>query len=675
MKLITLLALLMLLPMLCRAAPDTVPTVPRDGKFEASFTLPDQTGNPFDPRDNDVDVTFLGPSRRPAVVPAFWDGDRWRVRYAPTAVGAYTLSVTRNGPPAHPVDLTAARFRCTASADPGFVRRDAQVVQRFVFDDKQPYYPLGMNVAWTGGSAPDYPVYFAQMGAAHMNWARVWMTYWDGKALEWSPDKSKNPPRGYFLMDAARRWDMIFDQAAQHGIYIQMVLQHHGQYTNKTDPNWVDNPFNIANGGFLKNPDDFFTDAEARRLTKAKYRYIVARWGYATHLLAFELFNEVQNISEANTHFQDVVDWHKEMAAYLRSIDIDHHLITTSNSVPGEPLSQIGLDYDQIHTYPGDIVSTFGATKTAGVAVPVFYGEWGPADAKNHMTEAFLHDGLWASLASPTAGAGQFWYWDQVLPHAWWPQFASAQAFVQMSGLPNLGAMQTVRPTVDAPGPRGDLSFAPPGGWESTTRFDVTILPDGQTPDLAGLSSFIQGNGHRDMLPKPIVFHLNAVRPCQFRIRIDTVARSGAHPILTLDGRPAQEADFPAADKDTPSGRTLTVDLSAGPHTVSLFNTGPDWFVLGQVAVTGYAPAVAALAKADAHAAIFWAYTRDRDSATPRDATLTLPGLAPGNYTVRLWDPWTGQRAGTSHVKADTSGVSLVLHGLQKDMAGVVTAR
>ena len=34
--------------------------VPRDGKFEASWTLAGQPGNPFDPADNDVDVVFAG---------------------------------------------------------------------------------------------------------------------------------------------------------------------------------------------------------------------------------------------------------------------------------------------------------------------------------------------------------------------------------------------------------------------------------------------------------------------------------------------------------------------------------------------------------------------------------------------------------------------------------------
>ena len=77
-----LLLILAALPACC--APP--PTVPRFAKFEASWTLPGQTGNPFDPADNDVRVRFLGPDRSDISVPAFWDvlpgqcgSELWRI--------------------------------------------------------------------------------------------------------------------------------------------------------------------------------------------------------------------------------------------------------------------------------------------------------------------------------------------------------------------------------------------------------------------------------------------------------------------------------------------------------------------------------------------------------------------------------------------------------------------
>ena len=648
-----------------------MPVIPRDGKFEASFTLPDQTGNPFDPRENDVNVIFTGPGGLKVTQPAFWDGDRWRVRYAPLKVGGYALSVSRSGVVLAPTDLSPRRFRCVASRDSGFVRRDRKTVQRFLLGNGRPFYPLGMDAAWQNGSDLDYPQLFARMAAAHMNWVRIWMNNWDGKNLEWAAGQTGSPPIGRYDLAAARRWDMIFDQAAKTGVYVQMTLQHHGQYTAHTDPNWAGNPFNAANGGFLKNPEDFFTDPEARRLTRAKYRYIVARYGYSTHLLAYELFNEVQNITEVRDHFQDVVNWHKEMAAYIRSLDANHHLLTTSNSVPGQPLAKIGLDYDQIHTYPPDILSTFASVKTADVPVPVFYGEWGVGGA---ATERDLHDGLWASLASPAAGAGQFWYWDQVEKKGWWPQFASATGFLRAYDVAKLGGMTRLSPAVSSTGPRGDLSFAPPGDWGKTTVFDVTLSPDGRSPDLSGITPYIQGTSNRDFLARPIAFHLNAPAACRFEVRVGRAAKGGAHPVLALDGKTAAEADYPATANESRINQTIGVDVPAGAHTVSVFNTGADWYLARSITVTNYAPAVGALARGDAHAAVFWAYARDRAAAAPLNAQVTLPGLTAGRYTVRLWAPSTGTPLGTVSVSSTGSGVTVPLTALQGDAAGVVTA-
>jgi hypothetical protein len=665
-----LLGLVLLLVPFAADAQTALPAVPRYAKFEASFTLPNQTGNPFDPADNDVDVVFAGPQNLKIIQPAFWDGDRWRVRLAPTAVGAYTLRVIRSGHPAALVNLSPKRFRCIASSRPGFVRRDPSRAQRFVFDSGQTYYPLGMDAAWLN-SGESYEDTFAHMQAAGMNWARVWMNNWDGKNLEWAASKADNPKPGTLLIDVARRWDAIFDSAEKHGIYIQMTLQHHGQYTARTDSNWADNPFNTANGGFLQNPDDFFTNAEARRLTRLKYRYITARYGYSTHLLSYELFNEVQNITEVQNHFGDVVNWHKEMAAAIRAEDVNRHLLTTSNSVPGDPLAEIGLDYNQIHSYVPDIISFFAGVKSADT--PVFVGEWGPSDAKNGMTEAFLHDGLWASIMAPTAGAGQFWYWDQVENHAWWPQFASVTAYLRT--VPDAAGLNTREPGVRSGGLLGDLAFAPTGGWGPFTRDTVSVPSGGSAPDLSGLSTFFQGRNHQDLRPRPVTFTLNCPAPCQFSVQIGTVAKSGAHPVLSLNSKVVAEADLPASDADHDAGKTLSIELPAGPNTVTLDNTGADWFVVQRFVVTHYAPPIAVLAKGSRHTALFWAYNRDRTGASPADATLRLPGLAPGAYTVHLWDTWTGRALAPVSATVQNGSLTVPLPTITRDIAGSVTPR
>ena len=650
---------------------DAQSVVLRDSKFEASWTLTSQTGNPFDPADNDVDVVFSGPHSVKTTQPAFWDGDRWRVRFAPAAVGAYTLQVIRNGKIASPAGLSTKRFQCVASANSGFVRRDPASARRLVFDNGETYYPMGMDAAWLPGGQTSYDPTFIHMQAAGMNWARVWMNNWDGKNLEWAPNKADNPKPGTLLLDVARRWDAIFSSAEVHGIYIQMTLQHHGQYTAHTDPNWAENPFNAANGGFLQNPDDFFTNAEARHLTRLKYRYITARYGYSTHLLSYELFNEVQNITEVQNHFQDVVNWHKEMAAAIRAEDVNHHLLTTSNSVPGDPLAEIGLDYNQVHSYVPDIISFFAGVHAAQ-DTPFFIGEWGPLDTKTGMTEAFLHDGLWSSLMAPTAGAGQFWYWDNVESNNWWPQFTSVSGFLKAGG--TRPALDTLASEVHSGGALGDLSFVLPGGWAPFTRDSVTLSSGGGSSDLSGLSSFFQGTGHKNMRPRPITFSVNCPVASRFLVQIGTVAKSGAHPVLSVNGKVAAEADFPASGTDHDAGQTLSADLPTGPSTVTLDNTGPDWFI-PRFTVTHYAPAVGVLAKGSRRAAEFWAYNRTRTGASPAVATVSLPGLAPGVYTVSLWDTWAGQPLPAVSATVHNGMLTVPLPAITRDIAGVVTPK
>lgn len=652
--------------------------VPRYEKFEAAFTLPDQSGNPFDPGVNDVEGIFHAPDSTAVVVPAFWDGDRWRIRFAPTLIGEYRLSIERNGRPEHPENIATSSFKCVASDNAGFLHADRTIPQRFVFDRGGPYYPLGMNYAWQLHS-PSYDEMFAQMHGVGMNWARVWMSFWDGKALDWAPDPKNNPQPGYLLLDAARKWDDVIDAAARNGIFVQMVLQHHGQYTNVTNPNWSSNPYNAANGGFLRNPDDFFTDPEARRLTEAKYRYIVARWGYSTHIMAFELFNEVQNIREASDHFQDVVAWHKEMAAYIRSIDVSHHMITSSNVEPGSPLSQIGLDYDQVHSYPSDIVGMFASVRTAGLPCPLFYGEWGPADADSmdaKLREPSLHNGLWASLMTPTAGAGQFWYWDTVGKGAMWPEFASATGFVRTFNLANWRDIEPVPASVATPGCTASLAFAPLLGWEPSKTNDIDLSSTGAAPDVSGVSYFNQGDYHRPFNPVPITFHLNAPKACTFKLSVGTVAAAGALIKLSVDGVLAKSLELQSTGKDRQSDAELSVPVPSGVHTVSLYNAGKDWFVLKKISVSNYAPGAAVLAKGDPRHVAFWAYSRDQFAGPIPHVLIRFSEMLPGRYDVSIWDARAGKIVRKVTATADAKGeLTVTIDNLTADLAGVAVWR
>ena len=89
-----------------------------------------------------------------------------------------------------------------------------------------------------------------------------------------------------------------------------------------------------ANGGPCVQPWDFYTDPKAKALFKRRLRYIVARWGAATSLLAWEFCNETQGWFETNEAAveaeETVVGWYADVTAHLASLDANRRPITTS---------------------------------------------------------------------------------------------------------------------------------------------------------------------------------------------------------------------------------------------------------------------------------------------------------------------------------------------------------
>lgn len=388
-------------------------------RCEASVRLPLLTGNPFEAAIwGDVDL----PGNEVVRIPAFYDGDRiWKIRFTPTRPGSHWVTgffIGEDRATAQPIafePLSSLRFDVDGRPTRGFVKRSPHDTQRFLFDDGTPYLPFGQNLGWMRNDL--YPACFERLAEAGLSWSRVWMTHFTGQNLDWhSTDPAAS---GTLDLEAARRWDRIVEAAEATDIRIQVVLQHHGQFSTFVNPNWNENPWNVANGGFLKRPEDFFIDETARALTRRKYRYIAARWGYSPAILSWELFNEVEftdgylgrdlvevwqtyqkagrvdvavlrkasvalvklaamddtttfgleHIQSALTSIEKgvfpgfdigfgvhlVAAWHREMAAHLRDVDPYRRLVTTS-SVPVTSPVWDSMDYYQFHAYRDNMI-------------------------------------------------------------------------------------------------------------------------------------------------------------------------------------------------------------------------------------------------------------------------------------------------------------------------------
>jgi hypothetical protein len=663
-------------------------------RIETSFELSSLPGDPFDYEKVNVQVTLRKPDGGTAQVPAFFDGGKtWRMRFTPTRPGNYALvDVKLNREIAHEEKLEKKEWTVTGNPKPGFVRIDTGDHNRFVFDSGERYLPLGHNQAWHNKGLPEIPELFGKMHAAGENWSRVWMTHFDGKNLDW-PETGKPEKVGAIDLAVAKKWDEIVEGAEKNAIYFQWVMQHHGQYSSASgykyshnvNPNWEQNPYNVKNGGFLKNPEDFFTDPQARAFTKRKLYYIMARWGYSPNILAYELFNEVEFTDAAQGKlWDDIALWHREMALFLRQFDGNRHLLTTSSapSIAADSPIWETVDYVQTHAYPTDLLTTLltpeatiGKKKTDR---PGFVGEFGPQTLKDDGSG--LHLGIWAGLMSGRAGVPEYWDWDAVEKQNLYSHYSAMSGFLTASGFANKGGLTTVNPVVET-SQRAALRFAPGGGFGSATQNEFVVGESGVPAGMDRFPTFVQGQTHADMMPKPLTLQVSYAQPGTFAVSVAQVAKAGAHVKLSVDGK-ATERDFPAASADyNPKGseETLAVEVPAGAHTITVQNTGKDWFVVRQFALSNYAPALASQARVGKDYAAAWVYNRatvDAPLAQTKDGSgisgkLHLTGLQAGKYRATWWDTYAGKSLDETEVSVTNvkEGIALATPPIVRDVA------
>ena len=616
--------------------------------YETLFPIDGLSGNPFDPEKNDVQVLFSGPGGKTKTLVAFFDGGTtWKARL--TAEGKWQpVRVTRNGALIKTNCITVARKQSLH-----FVRRASNKLG-FIYDDGKPYWPIGHNVAWRSGSF-DVPNAFAKMGAAGENWSRVWMCHWDGKNLDWETKDDT------LSLTVARRWDTIVEAAQKHGIHFQLVLQHHGPYALNVNSNWGENPWNIKNGGFLKTTEEFFTHPEALRRTKNKLRYAVARWGYSPSIFAWELFNEVEWTEGAKNTPKTVEVWHKAMAAYLRSLDLHQHLVTTSSHLPGGDLYG-AVDFEQPHAYPPDLAAT--ALSVKPTTKPIFYGEIGPSGDLSGDDGHHLKAGLWASLFSEASGAAQYWDWENVEKRNLYGLFKAATGFVAASGVTGLRSANVRVSTPDG----GMASSGPGKGWGAATRTEFPVRDDGRIEGIGEMPSFLQGTAHREMFPKAD-FPVTLKSAGSIGVEIQTVARAGGSLVVKVDGKVVAQKAWPASSGDKKVNETMTAAIPAGSHKITLENPGADWVTIQKITIGPVGSSVSALAKSDGSRAALW-LRRTTSGAHPGGGTLMLSGLRVGAYKLIWWDTTLGKAIREQPVHATASGqVSLALPAFTGDIA------
>ena len=624
--------------------------------------------NPF---AREIWAEVITPAHETLKLPAFFEGkDQFAVRARADEKGEYLLGRLSETVDGQTVTLTAkktgsAKAKVRTIEKLPAIRLDPKQPSRFILSTGESFVPIGANLPWSHGSnrVGFYRGAFKSFAKANLNWVRVWMAHWGGLNMEWLPgDMGSSPPRGTLELQVAKNWDQLIDAAEASGVYLQVVLQHHGQYSSKVDSNWQSNPWNAVNsGGFLAAPTDFFTSPEAIKLTRMKYRYIIARWGYSPAVMAWELFNESHwTDAVRETHNEAAVaQWHSQMAAFIRSIDHYGHLITASMDNLQSPVVA-DMDYLQPHLYVPNILTGVrrqSSSTTTTLNRPVFYGEVGDdhltLSPQIKATGIDIVPPVWASLMGQCQIPAQPWQGLQLLQTNRLGELGAVARFLAASKLGQREGLTPFSALVECP---EHVPLTLIGGqlWQKQPPQEITVPLDGRDSlDFARIPRIYVGS--KDSLAEGYsgrtTFHFDFPKSSALAFHItDSNTAAGAIRI-SIDGTMSVEKSWSAQEPKPdvkPYTDVIQVPISAGVHTVVVENpSSPGWFDLSQIDLGLDVPVLGATGQRSTDFLAVWIWHRNGifspQASPPAQGTLLIDDVPPGIWQVIWWDTIEGK--------------------------------
>lgn len=634
----------------------------------------------MNPYMHDIWADVTTPSGQTLHLPAFYlDDDLFAVRARPSEAGEYRLLGVTELIPGRGAVVLKVRIK---GRNVDTVRSPLSMRQvhtapgsppRFVLDGGAPFQPVGANLAWTRDHSPA-SFYKRALGEYHdagLNWIRIWMAHWGRLNLDWREKGDRPPNRLPLASDVAESWDRIISEAEDSGVYIQMVLQYHGQYSTGANSNWNDNPLNAVNApGGLDKPGDFFTSPAAIVPTSFKYRYIVARWGYSPAIMAWELFNEVHwTDAIARDHNEAAVaKWHAFMADRLHEFDAYRHLVTTSTENLRSPIYE-KLDYFQPHLYPLNVLAAVRDFETAPARLdgPVFYGEVG--DDHMQLTEAQKQSGVaivppvWSSLMGRGRYAAQPWLGWDLLDRKRLGELGAVARFVQATGI---GARDGLHPfsSVVESDMKVALTLQGSQVWRHRPEPDFALPLDGTMPlELADVPAIYvtRGSQERDHFPSRGTYTIDAPHDLAMHATVTAVGLNGGRLRISANDKVLSEQSWTNA---ATFSAELAFTVPAGKQALVVENTGiGDWVEVSKIDLGLKTSALASVGKRGDGFIACWLWNREGVFAVnaPKavTGTLVLDNVPAGNWRVTWWDTFAGKPA--SPITVPHSGGTLRL--------------
>jgi hypothetical protein len=390
--------------------------------------------NPYDANEILLDMVITSPSAKSLVLACFYvsgtsSASIWNARFAPQETGTYSyhFSLSKLGVPV--ATSVEKQFTVNSSAGDGIIHKNSNWT--FTYDSGKPFRGIGENIGWEARSYENqkyrYDYFLPKLAESGVNFFRTWTCSWN-LPFEWKTVKDTKfytNSSKYFNPSGIARMDQLVDLCESLDMHMMLALVPHGALI--TTGEWNINNYNVANGGPAKTPTEFFTLAASKAKFKNLLRYLVARWGYSPAIGVWEFCNEIDNaVYNGGTTLvipmSAITQWHTEMSAYMKSIDIYKHLISTSTShrdITGMN-GVADIDFNQSHIY-GDTkaITTKIPSYESTWKKPYVIGEFGYDWDWNNVNEAnapnFIYDlkrGLWYGLFTSTPIVPMTWWWE-----------------------------------------------------------------------------------------------------------------------------------------------------------------------------------------------------------------------------------------------------------------------
>ena len=449
-------------------------------KFEASFAVDILFDNPYDPDIVELWGYIQRPDGTTDRVPGFWyegferslqngteiltpaGGDCWKLRYTPRQSGEFiyyaelcdkVANKTYRYPETDGIVITVL-----PSDRKGFLMVSPTDSSYLVYDDQSPFFGIGHNLmGWEFGGTDnmqgtyEFDDWFINLRDNHANMASF--SFCEGNNLEWTYNANETPFscdwNGLLHYNQQNAWKMDYriQRAEEEGIFFRLMLLHWEDFDYRTENyprwGWSRNPYNSANGGPNDDVTDFFASSESRTAIKKYLRYVIARYGYSSSLLAYQLWIEadfpdmVWGKGKSYAIVEDsVTDWHREMSEFIKENDINSHMVTTSfmwtnngNQVWRLPTIDItiiqrytwyNVDYNQVRFEIPHTLFEITGRRRISTGKPVLAGEFALAPGGDIQRDfdsngVAFHTQLWVSLMSKNLGTAMHWTWGSYL--------------------------------------------------------------------------------------------------------------------------------------------------------------------------------------------------------------------------------------------------------------------